>query len=86
MDFDAEMTSKIPAKDWKLVGGKQKLHQHKETIQTSLPASLECQNQTQRVPNTTHITRATTKEGPTSSIHEKGNETKIKTQTEQRHT
>ena len=39
MDFDTEMEAKIPANNWKLVGGKQKLQPHKEATKRTLPAS-----------------------------------------------
>ena len=84
LDFDAEMESKIPENDWKLVGGKPKLRPHKEATQTPLPPSPACQNQTPRAPDTTHITMATTKEGPTSSTNEDENVNKTETENNQR--
>ena len=75
MDFDAEMESKTPANDWKLVGRKQKLQPYKEATQTLLPASPKHQDQTPRAPITTPTTMATKKEGLTSSTNEDGNET-----------
>ena len=80
MDFDAEMESKIPENNWKLVGSKPNLRPHKEATQTPFPASPERQNKLQGAPDTTHTTMATTKVGPTST--EEGNETKIETETE----
>ena len=82
MDFDAEMQSKIPENNWKLVCGKPKLNPLKEAAQTPLPGSWECQNQTLRAPDTTHITMAATKEGPISSTDKEGYQTKIETKTE----
>ena len=83
MDFDAEVEPKIKANNWKLVDGKQKLQPHKEATKSPLPASPQRRNQTIRAPNTTHITMATTKEGPISSTKVVQKETEIETETEQ---
>ena len=61
-------------------GWQQTKSPHKEGTQTPLPASPEHRNKLQGAPDTTHITMATTKEGPTSN--QEGNEMKIETKAE----